>query len=279
MDYMVSKLYQNISRNLLHGYTIFFLDDDPPIPEDDPPIPEEDLAIPGLEKIVAISKPPIEDIDPPIPEEDPPIPDIDPPISYEDPIPTISSTIPPPPPPLPTSNVPLPPPLPTTKPTTTVPPPSPTSTNPHQTSPSQAMPLDSMGYNARAGLMEAIRAVGGMSGAGLKKTNGAPEDGMCSSGRKVENMNGWCHNKLDSLLIIYYLGKGDLLGDLQSKLSLRRGRLSGDSNEGSGQVMRRISTMIPPPSSQSLVNTDDDDSLDEWDEIDEFPPAPLCLES
>ena len=111
-----------------------------------------------------------------------------------------------------------------------------------------------------SGLLDAIRNAGGKDGAGLKsikerkaeerKRRGEEEAALPPSG-----------------------GGGDLMGDLMSKLTMRRKGISGakagagkdPEEQGGGDAMGKISGMIPPPSAMAADSDAEEDNDDDWD--------------
>ena len=152
---------------------------------------------------------------------------------------------PPPPPPAPAAISSLPPPPPP------APPAAPAAAPPAvpPAVPAPAPPADS----PRSGLLEAIRNAGGTSGAGLKSLNERKAEERARREAEVETAGGAA------------ISGGDLMGDLMSKLNMRRKGISGARNnepEPATQpagAMDKISLMIPPPPGTAEQDSESDD--------------------
>lgn len=132
--------------------------------------------------------------------------------------PSVAAPPPPPPPPppsLPSLVLTAPPP----------PPPPPLASDPAGAA---AVPKDAVSPDARSNLMEAIRKAGGKA--------------KLRAAEPVERKQG--ENKSSSTSS----SKGNLMDDLHKKLMMRRKGISGTKNPGN--VMDRISALIPPPVTQ-----------------------------
>ena len=110
----------------------------------------------------------------------------------------------------------------------------------------------------RSGLLEAIRNAGGTSGAGLKSLNERKAEERARREAEQETAGGGTS------------GGGDLMGDLMSKLNMRRKGISGARSselEPAAQpagAMDKISLMIPPPPGAADQGSESDDE-DGWD--------------
>ncbi|XP_059169728.1 WASH complex subunit 1-like [Physella acuta] len=170
----------------------------------------------------------------------PPPPSGPPPPEPPPPPPPPSGPPPPPPPPPPSAPPPPPPPGP--------PPPAPESVPKDVAAPS----------TGRQSLLDSIVKAGGAAGAGLKS----------AKERKVNNKKKKQEEKAPPK------GGGDLMGDLHSKLSMRRKGISGNvkvgekselpagNSGGASSALEKISSMIPAPpknSSSAVAAGSDDD--------------------
>lgn len=107
------------------------------------------------------------------------------------------------------------------------------------------------GDGGRADLMAAIRNAGGAGKAKLKN----PKERKQKKRAEKEAPSS---------------GGGDLMSDLFAKLSMRRKGISGSRGDksaedaGGGSAMDKISSMIPPPTSNPIASSLANDS-GEWD--------------
>ena len=121
--------------------------------------------------------------------------------------------------------------------------------------------------SGRSDLLAAIRASGGISGAGLKKAE-ERERSPSSNTEPVISGNASSQNT----------GGLDLMGEITRKLAMRRKGMSGKANQEGGSsnrnvsnpsvpkptgAMDKISSMIPPPPSNN-ENQRNEESDDEW---------------
>ena len=182
----------------------------------------------------------------PGPPPPPPSSNSAPPVSNNPPPPPPPANIPPPPPSAPAAPPPPPPPA-------NIPPPPPVSDQTDEKSeeaPKSAPPPDSDG---RGGLLDAIRKAGGASGAGLKSIKE----------RKAEERK----KRDEAQAAAPSSSGGDLMGDLMSKLTMRRKGISGAKavqEEEPAGAMDKISMMIPPPPQAGGANDSGSDEED-WD--------------
>ena len=182
----------------------------------------------------------------PGPPPPPPSSNSAPPVSNNPPPPPPPANIPPPPPSAPAAPPPPPPPA-------NIPPPPPVSDQTDEKSeeaPKSAPPPDS---DARGGLLDAIRKAGGASGAGLKSIKE----------RKAEERK----KRDEAQAAAPSSSGGDLMGDLMSKLTMRRKGISGAKavqEEEPAGAMDKISMMIPPPPQAGGANDSGSDEED-WD--------------
>ena len=181
-----------------------------------------------------------------VPPPPPPSSNSAPPVSTNPPPPPPPANIPPPPPSAPAAPPPPPPPA-------NIPPPPPVSDQTDEKSeeaPKATPPPDS---DARGGLLDAIRKAGGASGAGLKSIKE----------RKAEERK----KRDEAQAAAPSSSGGDLMGDLMSKLTMRRKGISGAKavqEEEPAGAMDKISMMIPPPPQAGGGNDSGSDEED-WD--------------
>lgn len=189
----------------------------------------------------------------------PPPPDSAPPPPPPPPPPGPSSAPPPPPPPPPPGDSPAPAPG--------APPPPPTDDVPAEV----AQPA-----SGRSSLLDSIRKAGGATGAGLKS---AKDRKISNKKKKQEEKEQGGDGSSSGGGGGGGGGGGDLMGDLFSKLTMRRKGISGTkaadnkgsgadsggaSNSGGGSAMDKISSMIPPPPKMNVPAADGSDD-DNWD--------------
>ena len=174
-------------------------------------------------------------------------------------------TIAPPPPPsvapLPTPTLPPPPPPPPPQapppPPSQVPPPPPPSSEQASGGRKPTLPKAPAVDAGRSGLLESIRAAGGVGKAQLKS---AKERKLAVKKRKQEEKEQGSTAAVTS--------SGDLMSDLSAKLLLRRKGISGTAKPGEkvehkhnsdgGTAMDRISAMIPAPSGDKSGHDEED---------------------
>ena len=111
-----------------------------------------------------------------------------------------------------------------------------------------------------SGLLDAIRKAGGKEGAGLKsiKEQKAEERKRRGEEEAAPPPSG---------------GGGDLMGDLMSKLTMRRKGISGTKarggkdpeEQGGGDAMDKVGGMIPPPTAMAADSEGEEDKDNDWD--------------